>query len=124
MDSLQRANELDDLQFLEHMCSINAVIPYLSFDIYQCFQWAQKVWHTVFIANVIAANKQLKRKVRYPASKQTHKLNFDFICTSALLLAQVIGLKTADGTKYSDIKPFAKQVTNWQHNSAFANDNE
>ncbi|KAH9410468.1 hypothetical protein TYRP_023627 [Tyrophagus putrescentiae] len=95
MDSLQRANELDDLQFLETCC----------------FQWAQKVWHTVFIANVIAANKQLKRKVRHPASKQTHKLNFDFICTSALLLAQVIGLKTADGTKYSDIKPFAKQVT-------------
>ena len=110
MDSLQRANELGDLQFLEHMCSINAVIPYLSFDIHQCFQWAQKVWHTVFIANVKAANKQLKRKVRHPASKQTHKLNFDFICTSALLLAQVIGL-TANGTKYSDIKPFAKQVT-------------
>lgn len=111
IDSLQRADELDDMEFFEHMCSINTVMPYLSFDINQCVKWAQKVWHTVFIANVIAANKQLRKNVRHPVSKLAHKPSFDFICTSALLLAQVIGLKNADGAKYTDITSFAKQVT-------------
>lgn len=99
--SMDRAYQLDDMKFLEHACSINTALQYLSFDLNKCIQWAFQLWHTVFIANVKAANKELGEIRRYPASKRTHRHNLDFVSTATLLMTKMINLKDGKGQEFN-----------------------
>ncbi|KAH9407797.1 hypothetical protein TYRP_012620, partial [Tyrophagus putrescentiae] len=106
VESYEHINLLDESHRIEVTESINSVLSYLSFDFDQCLRWAQQLWHTIFVANVEAANRELGNTAsRHPASKQTHKHNIDFISVSALLLTKVIGLKDENGDEYT-IKSF------------------
>ncbi|KAH9407764.1 hypothetical protein TYRP_012587 [Tyrophagus putrescentiae] len=97
-NSNEHINLLDESHRNEVTESINSVLSYLSFDFDQCLHWAQQLWHTIFVANVAAANRELGNSAsRHPASKQTHKHNIDFI--------SVIGLKDENGDEYT-IKSF------------------
>lgn len=112
--SMKVMSELSSDDYIEYASSIAFILEKLTtFDINSCVEWAFALWRTIFIDNVIAANRHLEssgRQIsRFPASAKSSFLNINFVLAASQLMAAILGIISEEG-KDKTVLPLVQQL--------------